>query len=39
MYDRAPRAISEPKKDIPEHVGPGAYEPHHRFTDRKPILG
>lgn len=37
MYDRAPRALSETQKDIPQHVGPGAYEPHHRFTDRKPI--
>lgn len=39
MYDRAPRTLSEPQKDIPQHVGPGAYEPHHRFTDRKPISG
>lgn len=38
MYDRAPRSLSEPAKDIPEHVGPGAYEPHHRFTDRRPMI-
>ena len=40
MYDRATRALSDPNnKDVSEYVGPGSYEPHHRFTDRKPIMG
>jgi len=39
MYDRATRALSDPNnKDVSEYVGPGSYEQHHRFTDRKPIM-